>query len=261
MKIDAYDPPLADDEIPVLTELPQVPSTQMPAARVRARHHALLREIHRDDARQTTTAVSTNALRRRNLLTWKIAVPGAVLGILAVTLALNFGPGQHGSPGSGQGGGDGALAASWTPIPAKATATETDAAVQRCYTAPARVLLAEQRGEVTAILLAYGTQREACIVGTMNKDLPPDESLWTTASPDPDFGSRVTAMQGVPENFVAGQVAPDVATATVTLSNGSVVTATVADGWAFAWWPSGATTKSVTEYAANGSVVMTTAAN
>jgi hypothetical protein len=252
MMIDTHPEPLADDDIPMLTELPAVPCVAMPASRAQTRYHALLREVGRDGGKSAGSG-SRAALRRG--LRWKLAVPGAALGILAVALALNFGPGQHGSPGSGQGGGGAALAASWTPIPTKATAAETDAAVQRCSTAPARVVLAEQRGEVTAILLASGTNREACIVGNVGDDLPPSVSLWSASAPNQDFGSRVLAVQGIPADFVVGQVASDVATATVTLSDGSVVTASVADGWAFAWWPSGATAKSVAEYAANGDVV------
>ncbi len=52
-----------------------------------------------------------------------------------------------------------------------------------------------------------------------------------------------------------GQVQPDVAKMTFTLTDGSVITASVGGGWAFAWWPGSATAETVTEYAADGSVV------
>ena len=52
-----------------------------------------------------------------------------------------------------------------------------------------------------------------------------------------------------------GQVQPDVAKMTFTLTDGSIVTGTVGGGWAFAWWPGSATAETVTEYAADGSVL------
>ena len=252
MKIDTFDAPLADDEIPLLTELPQVPSTDMPAARVQARYHSLLREVGRgNDARHATAAgaVAASALRRRSL-SWKVAVTGGLaLGVLAVTLALGYAPASHGSAAD-----DAALAASWTPTPTTATSAQAHDAAQRCSTAPARIVLAEQRGDVTAVLLASGSTLEGCVVGG---DQRLSVALWSASAPNHDFGSRALAMQPFPAAFEVGQVAPDVATATITLTDNRVVTATVADGWAFAWWPGGATAKSVTEYAANGSVVKT----
>ncbi len=42
---------------------------------------------------------------------------------------------------------------------------------------------------------------------------------------------------------------------TFTLTDGSVVTASVNGGWAFAWWPGSATAQTITQYAADGSVL------
>jgi hypothetical protein len=50
-------------------------------------------------------------------------------------------------------------------------------------------------------------------------------------------------------------VLPDVKKMTFTLTDGSVVTGTVGGGWAFAWWPGSATAETITQYAADGSVL------
>ena len=250
--IDAYNEPLADDDVPVLTELPAIAQAAMPVAHVQTRYHALLREVGRDGAGYA--AGSGSGVARHWSLRWKLAVPGVTLGILAAALALSYGPGAHGPAGTGQGTGDSALAASWTAIPTAATAAQAHDAAQHCSDGSAQIVLAEQRGDVTTVLLASGSTREACVVGNGQ---PLSVSLWSASAPNQDFGSRVLAMQPFPAAFEAGTVASGVTQVTITLTNGEIVTATVADGWAFAWWPSGATAKTVTEYAANGTVVST----
>lgn len=252
MNLDTIDGPLADEDVPVLGELPFVPSTAMPALQVQTRYHALLREVGRDGEKRAGAGAGSGAgLLRRRALRWKVALPGLALGVLAVTLALSYG--GNGAAGAGPGLDDSALAASWTPVATVPSAAQVQDAKQRCTTLPAQVVVAEQRGQVTAMVLTSGTTREACVVGG-GQQLSVE--LWSAASPA-DFGSRVVAMGKYHAAFEAGQVAPDVATARVTLSDGKVVTATVKDGWAFVWWPGSAAAQTVTEYAADGSVVKT----
>lgn len=254
MMIDTDDGPLADDDIPVIAELPAVPHTTMPAARVQARYHALLREVGRDGDAAHAGGTGWGALRRKSLR-WKLAASGMALGAMAVALALGYGT-TGATSDTGQGNDDAALVASWTPIPTIATAAEARAAAQICVPGSSRILLAEQRGAVTAILAEVGTNRWACIEG---KGQPLDEVVWNAAahpSDFPDFGADVIGMSHWAD-FQVGQVGPDVASATVTLSSGTVVNATVVHGWAFVWWPGNPSPKTVTEYAANGTVVKT----
>jgi hypothetical protein len=250
MMINTDDRTLADDDIPVITELPAVPPTTMPAARVQSRYHALLREVDRDGG-AGHAGVSGSGLLRRRSLRWKLAASGTVLGAMAVALALGYG-----TSGSGQGAGGDALTASWTPTPRAATPAETKAAERTCLPGAGRILLAEQRGTITAILADVDGNRWACIDGQGHTV---DAEGWNVAAQAPDFPNFGTAVIQLSRmaDFQVGQVGPDVASATVTLSSGTVVSATVAHGWAFVWWPGNASGKTVTEYAANGTIVET----
>lgn len=247
--IDIFDEPLADDEIPVLAELPRLPQVAMPEARVRARYLALQREIARDCADEGTVH-ATPGFRRGVRAHWKIAASAIALGA-AGWLALSITVGSHTVPADQ---GDAVLVASWTPIPAPATVAQRQDAARRCSSASSRIVLAEQRGQVTALLLTSSSGYEACIVGGGQL---PSVTVWSAAAHNQDFGTRVLAMRPFPAAFEVGTVASDVAKVTVTLTDGRVATATLDDGWAFVWWPDNATAKTVTEYAADGSILST----
>lgn len=245
--IDVFDKPLADDEIPVLAELPRLPRVEMPETGVHARYLALKREVARDCAE----AGDANPGFRRGVREhWKIAASAIALGA-AGWLALSATVGSHTVPADH---GEAVLAASWTPVPVPATAAQQRDAALRCSRAPSRVVLAEQRGEVTALLLASSSGYEACIVGGGQ---PLSVTVWVAAAGNQGFGTRVLAMRPFPATFEVGAVGADVAKATVTLTDGRVVTATLTDGWGFVWWPDNVTAKTVTEYAADGSILST----
>jgi hypothetical protein len=255
--IDTFDEPMADDETPVLAELPRLPHVEMPEGRVHVRYLALAQEVARDLVHEETSGTRFGP-RRGVRLRWKIAVPAIALGaagLAALSLAV------VGSDSAPAGQGDGALIASWTPIPTPLTAAQRHDALQQCTNGPiqpSRVVLAEQRGKATVLLLVSGPDYVTCILGATEDTQRPSYVVWPASAANQDFGTRVMAFPGdTPGDFAVGTVAPDVAKATVTLTDGQVVTAMVDDGWAFVWWPDKAAAKTLTEYTTDGSIVST----
>lgn len=255
--IDTFNEPMADNEIPVLAELPRLPHVEMPEARVHVRHLALTREIARGSVPEETSGTGPG-VRRGVRLRWKIAVPAIALGAAGLAALSLTVVGSNSAPADQ---GDAALIASWTPIPTPLTAAQRHDAVQRCAGGPiepSRVVLAEQRGKATVLLLTSGSDYAACFLDATGDSRVPSYVVWAATADDQDFGTRVMAFPGdVPGDFAVGKVAPDVAKATVTLTDGQVVTAMVDDGWAFVWWPDKAAAKTLTEYAADGAIVST----
>jgi hypothetical protein len=251
--IDTFDDPLADDEIPMPPELPRLPHAEMPEAHVHARYQALTQEIARTQEHNEPTTQPRIRLRTH----WKIALPAIALGVAGLT-TLSLTLGSHSTPADQ---GDAALIASWTPIPTPLTTAQRHAALQQCTNGPiqpSRVILAEQRGKVTVLLLTSGPDDVTCILGATEDTQSPSFDVWPATANNQDFGTRVMAFPGnTPGDFAAGTVAPDVVKATVTLTDGQVVTAMVDDGWAFVWWPDKAAAKTLTEYTADGSIVST----
>jgi hypothetical protein len=140
-------------------------------------------------------------------------------------------------------------------------------------------LLTDTRGPLTALVLQSGGATATCITGpsfTSTAATPESGGAFNTkhvlgvATPGSHPVSSVSALppggagpisqatqqqltaSGQPYTFVQGQVAAAVTGLSLTLSDGSAVQATVADGSFVAWWPGSATASSADVTTATG---------
>jgi hypothetical protein len=168
---------------------------------------------------------------RRPLL---VGVSGAgalgIAGVLAVVLWLA--------------GGASSAFAGWTPQPTRPTAGQVAAARTYCAAnVPTRGLplkLADTRGPFTILVYSNGTSNDFCTVGPSWRSA----SGWSTSpAVTPATGKlflwtdHTSTADGQSYGSMIARTGHDVSTAKLTLDDGSVVTATVENGWAVAWWP------------------------
>jgi hypothetical protein len=226
-----------------------VPDLPMPPGRAETRRLALRREIRADPAPR----------RRMAGVRWKVAVPvlaaGAVAGAFAISTLTTH-------PAS--------LTASWTAIPTPLSSSDGARAQQQCQARlqaqhwPISVsamtgVLAEQRGQLTAVLLSGAGEYGVCIGDAGSPLFFGVSAVGEFASTsglvlDGNYGK----LNGSdPFRVAYGQVAPSVTSVVIDTTDGRHVDATVAGGRFFAWWPSGVDPKSITAFAADGSVVRT----
>ena len=153
-----------------------------------------------------------------------------VAGVLAVVLSL-------------AGGASNAFAG-WTPQPTPPTAAQLAAAEAYCATnlpTPGLALkLTEARGPFTFLVYSDGTSNDFCTLGPSFRNA----SGWSTAPPVTVpagmlylWAEHTTTDAGQPYGFVIARAGDGVTGATLTLADGTEVTATVQNGWAVAWWP------------------------
>jgi hypothetical protein len=134
--------------------------------------------------------------------------------------------------------------AGWTPQPtapttAQLTATETYCANNVPW--PKLPLkLVDGRGPFTFMVYSDGTSNDFCTTGPSFQNA----SGWRTSSPMTVPAGRlflwtdhVSTDSGQPYGSMIAEAGAGVAAATVTLDDGSEVTATVENGWVVAWWP------------------------
>ncbi len=150
--------------------------------------------------------------------------------------------------------------ASWTAKPASADAHLVRTLGAQCISrvrdafpsAPRglKPVTSERRGDYTTMLVATGGTVSLCAdwVGAASKDQARGGTLeGMTTGARLDEGVSVLTL-GVPGQvngsdavrFAYGMTAPNIKSVVVTTSKGVDVTATVADGYFVAWWPSGA---------------------
>ncbi|NML53951.1 hypothetical protein HHL19_32350 [Streptomyces sp. R302] len=143
--------------------------------------------------------------------------------------------------------------ASWTAVPDAVRLSDTTSLAASCEqrlpdgsmgpvgTGKLSPVLAERRGEITAVMLGNDNSAGVCLDGT--------DSLMAGRSEVPGLsgGEKLSvAGNGGKTNgedaarYVYGRVSSDVVKVTVGTSDGRHVTATTANGYFFAWWPSGA---------------------
>jgi hypothetical protein len=142
------------------------------------------------------------------------------------------------------GGGTSTAFAGWTPQPTTPTPAQLADATAYCATRipdPGLPLtLAEARGPFTALIYSNGATDNFCTVGPSFRNA----SGWTSSPPvTPPAGKlflwtdhTATGDDGA-YGWMIAQAGADVSAADLTLDDGSLVTATVQNGWAIAWWP------------------------
>jgi hypothetical protein len=154
----------------------------------------------------------------------------SVAGVLAAVLSLA--------------GAAGSAFAGWTPEPTLATAAQLAAANAYCAknvpTPGLPLRLTDTRGPFTFEIFANETWHNFCITGPSFANA----SGWGTSTPvRVPAGSlylsaeHTTVHAGQAYGFVIARAGVSVTAATLTLEDGTQVTATVQNGWAVAWWP------------------------
>lgn len=134
--------------------------------------------------------------------------------------------------------------AGWTAKPTAPTAAQLAAAQAYCArNAPTPGLplqLTDTRGPFTFEVFANATANDFCITGPSFSNA----SGWSTSSPVPVptgnldlWAEHTTTHAGQAYGFVIARAGEGVKAATLTLEDGTAVTATVHNGWAVAWWP------------------------
>lgn len=162
------------------------------------------------------------------IVSWVAAV--SVAGVLAAVLSL-------------AGGASNAFAG-WTPQPTAPTAAQLAAAKAYCAAnAPTPGLplrLTDTRGPFTILVYSNGGSNDFCTVGRSFRNA----SGWSTSPPaTPPAGRLVlwtdhtSTDDGQSYGSMIARAGDGVSAAKLTLDDGSVVTATVENGWAVAWWP------------------------
>jgi hypothetical protein len=143
-------------------------------------------------------------------------------------------------------GGASSAFAGWTPQPSKPTRAQLAATDTYCSEhAPFQGLplrLVEARGPYTIAIYSDGTSDDFCSTGPGAQF--DNASGWTTSPPVTVpagqlvlWTDHVTSENGQSYGSMIAQAADDVTGANIRLDDGSVVTATVENGWAVAWWP------------------------
>lgn len=220
---------------------PRMPA--MPANTVHLQKTALLNAIQQDISPTTLSPRRARVRARRLTLPARLTIAGSALAAAATVAAVFV---------TGLGPATAPAYASWTPTPAAANpatlATLTAACQQRLArqtptgaVTPDRVVLAERRGDFTAIILdnpqhqnSHGTCLQTpgdLIAGTGG---PPRR--WPSSQITLIFGPTVLRQQEGMTSML-GRVPPAVADVTITTFGGQRITATVTNNWFFAWWP------------------------
>jgi hypothetical protein len=141
-------------------------------------------------------------------------------------------------------GGASSAFAGWTPQPTAPTAAQlADAKAYCAQNVPFPGLplkLTDTRGPFTILIYSNGDSNDFCTVGPSFRN----GSGWNTSPPvTPPTGrlflwdDHTTTDDGRSYGSMIARAGDGVSAANLTLDDGSVVTATVENGWAVAWWP------------------------
>jgi hypothetical protein len=134
--------------------------------------------------------------------------------------------------------------AGWTRMPTAPTAAQVTAANAYCAkdmpTSGLPLKLTDTRGPFTFEVHASDTTNDFCITGPSFTNA----SGFSTSTPVKVpagklflWAEHTTTNAGQSYGFVIARAGDGVSAATLTLENGTAVTATVQNGWAVAWWP------------------------
>jgi hypothetical protein len=141
-------------------------------------------------------------------------------------------------------GGASSAFAGWTPQPTTPTPGQIAAAETYCAANMGfrglPLQLADTRGPFTFVVNSDGVSDDFCTVGPSFENA----SGWTSSPPVTVpagqlflWADHTTAAVGQAYTFMIASAGDGVSAANLTLDDGSVVTATVENGWAVAWWP------------------------
>jgi hypothetical protein len=168
---------------------------------------------------------------KRPLLVGASAVGAvSVVGVLAAALSL-------------AGGASNAFAG-WTPQPTAPTAAQLAAAEAYCAAnmgfSGLPLKLTDTRGPFTFMVYSDDSSNDFCTVGPSFRNA----SGWRSSPPVTVpagslylWAEHTTTDTGQPYGFMIARAGDGVSAATLTLEDGTAVTATVQNGWAVAWWP------------------------
>jgi hypothetical protein len=142
-------------------------------------------------------------------------------------------------------GGASPAFAGWSPTPTAPAPGQLAKAMAGCRSrAPFGGLplkLTDTRGPFTFMVYANNRTSDVCITGPSFTSV----SGWISARPQTVPPGHVdlttdhtTDRGGTAYSFADGRAGGDVSAATLTLDDGSLVQATVQNGWFVAWWPS-----------------------
>ena len=163
----------------------------------------------------------------------RLAVGGglaAAAGVLAAVLSLT--------------GGASSAFAGWTRQPTKPSRAQLAATEAYCADngrfQGLPLKLVDTRGPFTIAVYSDGTSDEFCSTGPGFTNT----SSWSTSPPVSVPAGRlfmwqdhVATSDGQPYGSMIAQAADDITDVHITLDDGTMVTATVQNGWMVAWWP------------------------
>ena len=232
-----------------------VPDVPMPSGRLAARHALLLHQMRADLATPSHSRFS-RVPRTLVVVTPLIVAAAAISGVLVASRLWSSNQGVS-------------VLASWTPSPTPVSSGEARTVDAKCHADlqsagwPMQVssmqgILAEQRGELTAVMLGGGGQAGMCIFdANMNEVFMGVDALGSFSSGTGAVLDGDPGQLSDPGAFriAYGQIAPDVATVTIDTADGYSVSSTISDGLFFAWWPSGADPTTVTAATSEGAIV------
>jgi hypothetical protein len=141
-------------------------------------------------------------------------------------------------------GGASSAFAGWTPQPTAPTAAQLASANAYCAknvpTPGLPLKLTDTRGPFTFEVYANDTSNDFCITGpsfTNASGFSILTPVTVAAGKLYLWAEHITTHAGQSYGFVIARAGDGVSAATLTLQDGTVVPATVHNGWAVAWWP------------------------
>jgi hypothetical protein len=218
-------------------EAPAIPD--LSDARLRSRERHLVQEI--------------TATRRRRRQRRGFVLGGAGLAASGVTAAIVVlaGPGTPSAFAAW-------TASPTTPAPGQLAAAETACAARPVNpppglpALPAELTLADIRGPFALLLFGTNTSTQGALLCMTGPD-GTQHSIAEGTQPTPPGAGRIVldrlqaeSANGQPYTVAEGSAGPGVSAATLALSDGSQVVATVGNGLFLAWWPGSAAVTSAT---------------
>ncbi len=154
--------------------------------------------------------------------------------------------------------------AGWSPTPTTPTAGQLGAATAKCrgdiLDAALPLQLHDTRGPYTFEMFANARTLDTCLVGPSVLQTTDVTSVTPFSAPAGQLaltGDHETDTRNGSYSIAQGRAGAGVTAATITLSDGSTVEATVANGWFVAWWPNANTVQSASVSTTSGTHTQT----
>lgn len=156
-------------------------------------------------------------------------------------------------------GGATSAFAGWKATPTKAAPGQLGAAARACTSqqpvAGMPLVLSDVRGPFTFQVYANARMSATCINGpdvSVVRALGSSQAVSVPAGQVQLSGGHSTVRDGEAFGFSEGRTGSGVTAVALHLTDGSTVSATVANGWYVAWWPTAADLESATVTSASG---------